>query len=106
MIMINILSGRFEIGSPGVAVMIQALKTELIDSPEVFKQALKKSITEYLKTSEGKTAKEYAGDDFNIGDLYGELENKELVSIFQKNGIEKFEIITFDEVWNYDMRLV
>lgn len=64
-----------------------------IEFPYQFFERLKKSITEWAKTTEeGKKAYNYSSGDFNFGDLASYLEDSKLVEILKSNGITNLKM--------------
>lgn len=112
---IAVLVYRMEKLTPNPMVEISADKTQPVQTVQNLQDAICRAVTKWMiGTEEGKQAWEYAGSDFNIGDLSshvgdGENDNPELVRLLEDEGVKNLRISDLadtDDNWTYDTSLV
>lgn len=78
--------------------------------PRVLLELLTGACTHYfIHSPDAKRARDYAGGDFNVGDLSSELGSADLERAMRLHGIASFEIddrFEASDCWVYDTRLV
>lgn len=98
-------------GDQSTVAIVKADVGVMLINDTAFFAAIVRAVTEWVKyTEEGKEAWERSSNDFNIGDLSGELGGS-LLNYLSKQGIENLDITTFsttngNRVWTYDTLLV
>ena len=66
-----------------VAAIVTARQTDKVKTATELRVAITNAVTEWMETTNaGIGAWQYAGDDFNIGDLSSNIELPELVALF------------------------
>jgi len=109
---IDIIIPRSEFPLKTVAYVAAAFTREVKDQ-QTLRECLTAAATEWLATDceWAKQAREYAGDDFNIGDLDSYMNDGQFPAILERHGIKELEIEIFDvgttnQDWTYDTALV
>ena len=107
--MLRLLIYRMNKFSLGVAVCVLCKKTDRIQTDAQLGTALRNACTKWAKETEnGRGAYEYAGDDFNFGDLSSYADDESLKPYLAAEGIEDFDMFGFDDCDNltYDTSLM
>lgn len=93
------------------AMIVSAEENEHVNSPKALFEQLKKAVTAWfcLGGSKAIAAWLYSGDDFNLGDLCGYLEDASLQELLEEHHLIGFSVSDLpDELgdWNYDTTLM
>jgi hypothetical protein len=78
------------------------------DNSISLQEAIIRGVDHWIKTTEqGKLARMYACDDFNIGDLASYTEDQDLIRCLENEGVTNLEITMpdFTTDWTYDTPL-
>jgi len=111
--MIEVIIPREEFPIKTIAI-VRAKSTGRVHNAPELREAITAAVTEWHASDcpEAKKSWEYAGDDFNIGDLegYHEAVDCALPSILEKHGVKGLEISIADvndssSEWNFDTPL-
>ncbi len=105
---------RQEAWKTGPIVIVSAEKTPVVDSVDTLYERVVRAVTTWMKTTEdGKQAWDYAGDDFNVGDLTSHYvandPNDPLTVALTNEGVKELRIeepALSESWWGYDAVLV
>ena len=95
--------------------IVRAKVTGKVGNSKQLREAITAAVSEWAKSDcpQAKRAFDYAGDDFNIGDLacYFEALDCQLPDILNEHGVKDLEIEIADvsggdSEWNFDTQLV
>lgn len=90
------------------AIVKADVSREELAEERPFLAALMNAVTEWVKTTKnGKAAWKESSADFNVGDLSGYSNDKQLVPLLKKNGINSLDIdceahTEGADYWSYD----
>jgi len=90
---------------PNTGILLVVTTQPTITTTNELITAIRKGVANWmLNTEEGKKFLNYAGDDFNIGDLTS-CNDKELLNYLTVQGIISLKLEDYDEVYEYDTSL-